>query len=340
MKKILSLSAAFAAVFAASVNAQTTVTEPVGFVSVTVPAASDAALGAPLGRPSEYVGDKAIQNIVGNVITVSNNSTWTTNQWVYVASTQPKTYFARIDSGLKEGLICTITANTANSLTVTLPAGEDLTTIKTIDVDGASLADSISIAPYWTPATLITGVVTGTNILRYPTTTPGTNLSSSSTYVFNGTDWLYLGNPINDAPFGPTEGFVLRNNSASPQTISITGAVPMTAFRRTLYTLAANTRQDQRFFYNSPVPETVGAVFPPSALAVGDNLLVYNNAASGKNKSSSATLVWNGTQWLLTGNDVTNTYQLTPGWSYLFRKAQTGANPANVVWSDLQSYLQ
>jgi len=31
---------------------------------------------------------------------------------------------------------------------------------------------------------------------------------------------------------------------------------------------------------------------------------------------------------------------LQPGQSYVFRKAQTGATPSTVVWSDLQSYLQ
>lgn len=316
------------------------VTAPVGFVSVTVPAASDAALGAPLSRTEEFQG--VIQSISGNTITVAGTPGWTANQFVYASGTQPKTYYARIDSGVKEGLIATIASNGTGDLTVTLPSGEDLTNVSTNAalISPATTGDSLSISPYWTPATLVTGVVAGTQILRYPTATAGINLSSAATYLFNGTNWFFGATNVNDVPFGSAEGFVLRNNSASPQTISITGSVPMTGHRARLVTLAANTSQDQRIFYNSPIPEVVGNVFPPTALSAGDRLLAFDNSAPGKNKSSSATLLWTGSAWMQGSTNVTTTYQLQPGNSYLFRKNQTGASAATVTWSDLQSYLQ
>lgn len=316
------------------------VTAPVGFVSVTVPAASDAALGAPLSRAEEFQG--VIESISGNTITVAGTPGWTANQFVYASGTQPKTYFARIDSGAKEGLIATIASNSTGSVTVTLPSGEDFTNISTNAalVSPATTGDSISIAPYWTPASLITGVVAGTQILRYPTATPGTNLSSAATYLFNGTNWFQGATNVNDVAFGNAEGFVLRNNSASPQTISITGSVPMTGHRTRLVTLAANTSQDQRIFYNSPIPEIIGNVFPPTALTAGDRLLAFDNTATGKNKSSSATLLWTGSAWMQGSTNVTTTYQLQPGNSYVFRKNQSGASPSVATWSDLQSYLQ
>ena len=335
MKTTSLLSLAMLASGLLSLQAQVS-TDPVGFVSVTVPAASDAALGAPLGRAAEYQG--VIQSITGSTITVAGTPGWATNQFVYAAGTQPKTYFVRVDSDSKEGLILPITANGTNTVDVTFPAGEDLTGVLTNAANGTG--SSISIAPYWTPSTLITGVVAGTQILRYPTSTAGINLSSAATYLFNGTSWFQGATNVNDATFAIGEGFVLRNNSASAQTISITGSVPMSGHRTRLYTLAPSTSQDQRIFYNSPVPEIIGNVFPVSSLATGDRLLAFDNAASGKNKSSSVTLLWNGSAWFQGATNVTTTYQLQPGSSYIFRKNQTGASAASVSWADLQSYLQ
>ncbi|MBL9114285.1 MAG: TIGR02597 family protein [Verrucomicrobiaceae bacterium] len=321
----------------AMIQAQPVYTPPVGFVSVTIPANSDAAIGAPLSRADEFVG--VVESISSNVITLAGTPNFTVNQFVYASGTQPKTYFLRVDSDTKEGMILKVESNTANSVTVTIPAGESLAGILTNAVDNTGSA--VSISPYWTPSTLVTGVLAGTQILRYPTNVAGTNLATSSTYTFNGTNWLQGVTNVNDLTFNPGEGFTLRNNSTTTQqTISITGAVPMTGVRSRFYTLAANTTQDQRIFYNSPVPEVIGNVFPPAALVAGDRLLAFNNAATGKNKSASTTLIWNGTNWLQGVTVVTTTYQLQPGTSYVFRKNQTGANPTSVVWSDLQSYLQ
>ncbi len=314
-------------------------TPPVGYVTLTVPANSDAAIGAPLERAAEFQG--VVQVISGNVITVAGQPGWTTNQFVYQAGVQSKTYYLRIDSDSKEGLTLPITANDSSSVTVTVPAGEDLTGILTNAVEGNGNGSTISIAPYWTPASLVSGVLPGTQLLRYPTNTPGTNLSPSSIYVFSGTNWLQATTVVNDVTFRIGEGIVLRNNSTTAaQSISITGAVPMTAHRTRLFTLAPNTAQDQRIFFNSPVPEAIGNVFPGSSLAPGDRLFAFDNGSTGKNKSPAVNLVWTGSAWLQGTTNVTTTYMLQPGNSYLFRKNQTGASPASLVWSRLQSYLQ
>lgn len=312
-------------------------TAPVGFVSVTVPPASDAALGAPLGRASEFQG--VIQSISGNTVTFAGTPNFSSNAFVYSAGIQSKTYYLRIDSDAKEGLILPITANGTTSVDITIPSGEDLVGVLTNAADGSG--SSVSIVPYWTPGTLISGVLPGTQLLRYSTTTTGTNLAPSITYVFNGTNWLQGVTNVNDVIFESGEGFTLRNNSTTvSQTVSITGAVPMTAHRLRLRTLAASATQDQRIFYNSPIPEVIGNVFPPTSLAPGDRLLAFNNAASGKNKSPTDNLVWSGSAWLQGATNVTTTYQMLPGASYIFRKNQTGGSAASVVWSDLQSYLQ
>ena len=337
-KSLLAVAVSLAASLYSQAQSSSVTTDPVGFVSVTVPAASDAALGAPLGRANEYQG--VIQSLSGTTgsvtLTVAGTPGWLASQFVYAVGTQPKTYYVRIDTGTaREGLIGTITANDATSITFTVPTGDDLVGVKTNAVDGTG--DSISIAPYWTLQTLVTGVPAGTQLLTYPTNVAGLNVAAAVTYVFTGTNWQQGATVMNDVILPPGQGFTLRNNSASAVTISITGSVPMATNRFVVRTLAANTRQDQRIFFNSPVPETIGNT--GLGTQAGDQLLIIDNSIAGKNKSSSLTLTWTGTQWKNGANDVTTTYQLQPGSSYILRKAQT-ASPTSVVTTHLQSYLQ
>ena len=330
---------AASALFVASLysQAQSVTTDPVGFVSVSVPAASDAALGAPLGRANEYQG--VIQSVSGTTgsvtITVGGTPGWVASQFVYASGTQPKTYYARIDTGAREGLIAAITANDATSITVTVPTGDDLVGVLTNAAN--TTGDNISIAPYWTLGTLISGVPAGTQVLTYPTNVAGVNLAASATYVYTGTNWQQGATLMNDLILPPGQGFTLRNNSAATITVSITGSVPMATSRFVVRTIAASTKQDQRVFFNSPVPETIGNT--GLGTAPGDQLLIIDNSIAGKNKASSTTLTWTGTKWLNGVTDVTTTYQLQPGVSFILRK-NSSATPGATVTSHLQSYLQ
>ena len=56
MKRHLSLTAAFVALIGAASAQSTATTDPVGFVSVTVPAQSDAVLAVPLNRAAAFKG--------------------------------------------------------------------------------------------------------------------------------------------------------------------------------------------------------------------------------------------------------------------------------------------
>lgn len=324
-------------------------TDPVGFVSVSVPANSDAVLAVPLNRAAEFKG--VIQSISGNVITVAGTPAWTANQFVQSLPGQTKTYAVQIAAGAKEGMIGRITANGTDTITVTLDNGDDLTNIGTVaaplDPDGAgpltAQADQIDIMPYWTPISLVNaGISAGTNILLFPTSTPGVNLSAGTILTYTGTGWLNT-STFTDAShtsLGFGQGFVLRNNHASNvATVSFVGSVPMSKHRSVIRTLAGNTSQDQWIAYNSPVPTLIGQ--SGLGFSPGDNLLVFDNSTSGKNKSATQILVYTGSSWLNTNGfaNVTNTFYLQPGFGYLLRKNQT-ATPQNFVWQNLQSYLQ
>ena len=322
-------------------------TDPVGFVSVSVPANSDAVLAVPLNRAAEFKG--VIQSISGNVITVAGTPAWIANQFVQSLPSQVKTYAVQIAGGAKEGMIGRITANDVDTITVTLDSGDDLTNIGTVttplDPDGAgpltAQADQIDIMPYWTPASLLPSTTpSGTRMLLYSGTVPGVNIAASTTLQYNGTNWVNIQTLATSTHsiLKFADAFVLRNNSASPLDFSMVGSVPMTSHRAILKTLTANLAQDNRVGYSSPVPEIIGNT--GLGFANGDRLLAYNNAATGQNKAPSTTLQFNGTAWIniQTLQNVTTTFTLQPGFGYVYRRA-ANATPGATAWSDVQSYL-
>lgn len=324
--------------------ATTATTDPVGFVSVTVPATSDAVLAVPLNRTPDFKG--VIQSIAGNVITVAGTSPgWATSPMKYVQSlpSQPNTYAVLIATGAKEGMTAKITANGANTVTIQLDAGDDLTGVKTEAVDGVGLGDHIDIMPYWTPSTLIPSTAgAGVTILGFTGAPAGINLSSTQIYSHVGGGVWEDGVTTEDATHTPLRfgaGFVLRNTAGSALPITFVGSVPMTKYRRQLSTLAANTDQDITFGYASPIPETLDNVGLGS-VPDGDTILVFNNNATGYNKSASQLLVKDSGVWIddATQVPVGPTFQLQPGFGYVYRKFRTGS-ASTTVWSDLPSYL-
>ena len=328
------------ALTASSARAQTAaVTDPVGFVNVSVPAQSDVAIGAPVHRAAVYQG--RIRTVGNGSLTVVGEPGWTADAFKFVAGSQTTTYFVRLDSGVKEGMWSTITGNTSDSLTIDL-AGENHSGVKSDDVDGQDAGDLISIIPYWTPATLLGTVPNGTQILLFRPTSGGINVAPTRILTFNATsgNWVVGFNTIaNHDPLFPAEGMVLRNSSTNPITVALTGTVPMTRHRSLVRTLAANTDRDQRVTYQGPIPEKVGAIL--SGFTNGDQLLFYNNAATGINKAPSAILTWRASdsKWIQGFSTVvSDTFEVTPGTSFTYRKKSTGA-AASFVWQDLQGYL-
>ena len=332
-------SAALSLAALTALPAQEAVTDPVGFVNVTVPAQSDGVIGAPLQRSAEFLG--RIKSISGSTVTVVGAPNWTTDAFKFVAGSQTKTYYLRIDSGSKEGMWLTITGNAQNQITVAL-AGEDFSGVKSEDVDGFEGGDLVSIVPYWTPASLIGTVPNGCQLYFYRPTSGGINVAPTRILTFNATtgNWIVGFNTnANHDIINPGEGLVFRNPSTSPISLSFTGSVLMVKHRSLIKTLVSNTARDQRIVYQGPIPEKIGSML--SGFANGDQLLFYNNAATGYNKGPSAVLTWRASDanWIQGfGTIVSNTFEVAPGTSFTYRKAAT-SNPQAFVWQDLPSYL-
>jgi len=322
-------------------------TDPVGFVSISVPANSDAILAVPLNRAAEFKG--VIQSISGNVITVTGTPAWTANAFA-PGVTANKTYAVQIAGGAKEGLIGRITGNGVDTITVSLDSGDDLTNIGTVaiplDPDGAgpltAQADQIDIKPYWTPGSLLgTNLPAATEFLGFENSGTGVNKAASEIYGATGSSWENgeTGDDATHSPIRFGKSFILRNNSASPISLSMVGSVPMTAAVIRLSTLGNNTDQDQRIGFMSPVPESIINLNIPAQ--AGDIIFGFDNSASGKNKSASIVYAFDGTNWVNdeTGDPLSINDKLQPGFGYMFRKFRT-ATPQTVVWRKLPSYLQ
>jgi len=226
--------------------------DPVGISSNSCLSNSDTFVSVPFTRPPEFIG--LIQAISGNVITVIGAPGWTTNQFVYVAGSQPKHYYALIGPSSttdpKEGHIYTVVASGSNTLSVDITR-DDLT--------GIPVNTRIVLIPYWTPATLFPA--SDQNVSFTPTTStssyktqiqipnyvmPGTNLPVSPLSVFsnnvnatlinagyspvyffsnnvdgtsNNVGWRVVGDNTTDHgddPLVPYSYFLVRNANAAP----------------------------------------------------------------------------------------------------------------------------
>ena len=301
-------------------------TDPVGFVTVTVPAQSDAVLAVPMQRTAVFRGTVLSKSV--NQVTLSSAPTLPVGTVCALV----------LASGAEEGLVAKIASQNGAILTLTLAVGDSLSAV--------IAGDKVKIIPYWTPASLFaTTVPVGLQVLGFEAAGPGINLSSTKVLVHEGSGAWENGVTGQNAsaeplPFG--SAIVVRNPSGSVLSVPIVGAVPMNKHRVNLATLAASTPQDVRIGYGSPIFETLDNVGLNGA-AVGDKILAFDNTATGINKQPVLTLVREAGAWVdetdNTHTPVGPTFQFTPGFGYVFRKAATSPNPETMVWSDLPAYL-
>jgi uncharacterized protein (TIGR02597 family) len=329
-------------------------TDPVGFVSVTVPANSDATIAVPLNRTSEFKGlTSAFSGISGSVtITVAGTPGWTAGQFAPLA-TANKTYALQLASGTKEGLTLPITNNGTNTVTVTVSASDDLTGV-------LASGEQIDIMPYWTPSSIFTtSTPVGTQLLGFQAPNAGINVGNSEQYTCSGAgvweDDINFGQDGSHVPLKFGGAFIIRNNSAAQLAVLFVGGVPMSTHRVRLSTQANNVAQDIAFGFMSPVPEKLSSIGDPSIpsgqqtsnflqlpAAIGDQILGFDNSTTGINKGNAIQFTWSGTEWEddINFGSVAN-YQTTlkPGFGYIYRKAAS-PTATSVVWSRLPSYLQ
>lgn len=320
--------------------AETAYTTPVGYVSLgdtttgqpAVKANTDVAISVPLNRPTEYAG--AVTSATANSITITGAG-WTANQWNPGAATP---YLVTVKSGTENGFIGLITANTADTLTVTPVTGGSLASV--------AAGSKIQINKAWTIASVFpTGTVPNqTRLLVYAGTTNGINLSPSTTYTYNSTNTNWAAGPTvaNNVILYPGESFVVRTPAgATIASLVLAGEVPVANSRAYIDKLTAGSAQDTRLSYFGAGDEIIGAsgLVTSLGLVTGDRLLAFNNNAAGINKSPNETLTLgaNG-RWAIGPTDVTDTYTLKAGRGYVIRRVQ-GAPVGSLDWKDAPTYV-
>jgi len=262
--------------------AQTTATTtPVGFVTVTVPAATSSTTpsSAPIAIP--LYNSAAFQGTVSSVDSSSafslSGAAFTANQ--YSSSSAP--YFVRMMSGTNVGRFFLITSNTTTQLTVNAN-GVNLTTLLTV-------GDSAQIVPANTLSSVFGATATGFQT--------GVDASSSdNVYLWNGTGWdLYYNNGTNWKKSGsllsqnnvivyPDEGlFISRRATTGPLTLTVLGTVPSTTEQSDLAG-AGSSFVPNRF----PVDTQLGSI------GFQNSPNWTSGPAAGQ---ADDVYIWNGTGW-------------------------------------------
>jgi len=337
-------------------HGQTVATDPVGAVSITIKGNSDTIVTVPLTSMPSYSGAVASTAAGAGTafnLNVSGTTGWTANQFAGL-------YYVRMTSGAKNGMYYTITANTTGQVTVDT-AGDNLS--------GIVANDSFKILKYWTLGTLFPPASAGTSanpltastglaafqmrsqILLPDNTSSGINLSSSGIYFFTTSGgWVSTtsGNPsASNVILWPDSYFVIRQPAAVASDITWTsvGSVLLTKLAIPLAT-QASTAQDNYIGITRPVDIRLA----DSGLETGfvdslglaafqrrDTLLVFDNSASGFNKSAAKSLFrYNGTWYEDTaGNPIANDQLLLAGSGFVIRKYK---NAPVSVWANTASY--
>lgn len=361
MKYSLSSSALLGALLLGQTAFGQVATDPVGFVqpfatSPNMPANSDTVVSVPFTRPPEFIG--ATTGATANTLTVSGTP-WTTNQFVYVAGSQPKTYFVLIgpnaSTNPKEGRVYQITSNTTNQLTV-INGGDD--------ISGVAASTQILVIPYNTlnsvfPASDVNVSFIAsasqfsrqTQLLIPNYSGSGINLSASATYYYLNNAWRKFGNPTTEDHGDdalPNAGFITVRNAGSGTTLTTLGSVLTKKATIPLFT-RTNTPQDNFVSVIRPVDVklndlgliTSGAFLSsPSQFNRIDNLLVFDPTQVGQNKSASATYFYMSGAWRKfgeaglpdRGNDV-----IPAGSGFVIRKGAT-VDGAPVYWQNSPTY--
>lgn len=364
-------SLAVALALPASSLAQTTVTTgPVGVFKAGAYDAqgnylgllggSDTFVSIPLTRPPEYVG--TMQSGSNNVITISGTPNLTSNQFVYAAGTQPKTYYVQLGANSsvtnpKEGSSYLVTANSANTLTLNLN-GDDISNVPT--------GTQISVIPYWTLKTVFPNSDAGVSFTTSPSTKnrstqilfpdftgTGINLAPKVIYFhFNGA-WRLAGADSTvdhgDDVLLTNSYFIIRNLNSPTTALTVTGNV-LTG--KSMVSLATQTsvQQDNSVALVRPVDVTLnnlglissGAfVASPSTKNRADQLLVFDNTVVGINKSAPLIYYYFNGAWRKAGAPDSSvdygTDVIPAGSGFVIRKATT-AGGATAFWQGTPTY--
>ncbi len=359
MKRTTKLFAALGALAVlplAAVAQASATTDPVGFVTITTLSNSDTIFATPLAQPEVFRG--SISTLSSTTLTASGTPGWTPGGFVYAAGSQSNTYYVRFRTGTKAGCFYTVTANTANTLTINL-AGDLLT--------GAAAGDQFAVIPYWTLGTVFPASAVGTafqnstnaavrqtEILLPNVNAVGINPAVANTYYFSNLHWRIFvsgqsGLVLDDTVL-PPDSYVIIRNKGFTGVITVMGGVVTTPQTTPVNSYASN-KQDNFIALSYPVPVSLNnsGLFTSAASSTNivrssanaalriDEVYVYDNTVPGINKPSTTYYYLNGA-WrkFVTGGSVVdsgNDIIFQPGSGVIIRRGLDASGPRSVNWT-------
>jgi uncharacterized protein (TIGR02597 family) len=327
------------------------VTDPVGFYQITLQSNSDTIVSIPFTRLPDYLG--TIASINNSNVTIAGSPGWTANQWAFPATspdgTTSNTYYLAFRNGNKEGGHFKILSNTTDTVVLNLDV-EDLSQV--------SAGDQISIIPHWTLGTVFPsgqGIAPSPNTLSHATEIyipnfagVGYNMSASTNTYYYYNNWRRIGDANNHgSDVLIRDGyFIVRQKTATNTILTASGNVHMTKLRAPIY--VEQIKQDNYIGVVRPVAMSLNdsqlfesGAFSNSAssLQITDSLYIYDNIASGYNKSAAATYYRLSSGWRKVGSgvDFGSSNVFLPGNGYIIRKASR-STVTNLFWSHPPTY--
>ncbi|MEO8615265.1 MAG: TIGR02597 family protein [Luteolibacter sp.] len=301
MKTYISYSLLASAAACGMAFGQTTAfTSPVGYVTLDIPANSDANIGQPLHRTTAFAG--VATTVVGSVINLPASSL-TANQFVYAPPAQPNNYYVQVNGGSLNGRIFDVVSNDTSSITV-LNGTTDISSIT-----------SFAVIPFWTLGTLFpAGAGVGNSVdifeanglVQFKSTTDAAHLGinrpvAANYFHYTGTDeagtgWynnddLSLGLQ-NNLTIDPDMVARIRNNGSLKQ-VTVSGEVPRSS--ATTPIVKGATANDNYVAVQFPLDVTLAqsgltAVVTPSTdiFEAIDLVQIIDETAAGINKPVKA----------------------------------------------------
>jgi uncharacterized protein (TIGR02597 family) len=372
----LTLSLAGLLFSATATRADSVVTDPVGFSSISCLSNSDTLITVPFTRPPAFVG--AVTSMAESTLNVSGSPAWTTNQFVYAQGSQPNHYYALIGpagtTNPKEGHAFFIIGNTASSLTLDTSGGDTLT--------GLPAGAQVVIIPYWTLATVFPSSdanvsftpTTATRTLKTEILIPnynpsGINASAAAIYFYsnnvNSTQgnigWRIIGDNTTDRgdDILIPDGYMTVRNLNSAPSLPLTSVGSVLTRKLAVPELTnATTARDNAVSMVRPLDVTLNStglnpgdgsfVATTATRSPKDELLVFDNTIVALNKSPSAIYIYgdningdsgNGVGWRVIGDNSTDHGNdvIRAGSAFIIRKAGNGTGQP-VFWTNAPTF--
>ena len=314
----------------ASVSFAQVTSDVVGYISLgadtgdAVPANTEITVSIPFVKALEATLSVASSD--GTNITVSESIT--AGAWNIPASGAP--FMVEIATGTDEGIFAEISSNTNNTIT--------LSGFGTGFVNSLQAGDTINIRETWTIQDVFGQKPANTIVSTFDSS--GVTASAATQYVTDGNNnWFNLNGftQSNDVVLYPGESFIYLNTTSTPVTdFLISGTLPSTS-SRLVAKKDSVAPQESRVGYISPIDETLADT--GLALVAGANGIIslYDNNATGINKSASAQYVTDGTNWFnLNGFAPSNDVTIQAGQGFLILRQDSGATDSVLVTE--QSY--